>query len=247
MLLEKLKNREKIFATTISYVDWTGIVKIFSNPAPDFLMFDLEHGRFSMETAEKLIMQCNTLGVPAIVRAADTEYHLLSKLLDIGADGILVPRVETVAQAKKAYESIKFPPIGKKGCGGFSLLRGVLDTDYFNENRALFLQMESVQGIDNLDEMLHTVKANGVIVGPTDLSIDMGIPFQYTNEKLIAQVDRVIEICNKNNMSCGIYCDTPEEISFWRGRGMNIIWSGGDIGFITQKYKELHGFVENID
>lgn len=246
-LKEKLERKEKIFATTLSYVEWPGIIKIFKNRALDFLMFDLEHGRFSMETAEKLIMMCNAMEIPAIVRAADTEYFLLSKLFDIGAEGVLVPRVETVTQAVKAYESVKFPPVGKKGCGGFSLLRGVLDVNYFNENRLLFLQMESVKGIDNLPHIIEAVKANGIIVGPTDLSIDMGIPFQYTNPLLIEQIDRVIAVCTEKNMSCGIYCDTNEEIKFWRERGMNIIWSGGDIEFITQKYNELCSFINELD
>ena len=80
------------------------------NEVLDFLIFDLEHGRFGFETTENMIRYGNMIGIPAIVRVADTEYFFMSKVLDFGADGILVPRVETVEQAKKAIDSIRFPP-----------------------------------------------------------------------------------------------------------------------------------------
>ena len=107
-----------MFTISSSYIGWTGILRTMKNDVLDFLLFDLEHGHFGMETTENMIRTCNMLNLPAIVRVADTEYHLISKVLDFGADGILIPRVETVEQAKKAINSIRFPPIGKKGCGG---------------------------------------------------------------------------------------------------------------------------------
>ncbi len=121
--VEKLKNREKIFATTLVSIHWSGIIEIFKNDFLDFLILDLEHGSYSIESAENLIRTARAHELPVIVRAADTLYHLLSPCLDAGAQGLLVPRVETVEQAREALAGTRFPPLGRKGFGGFSLVR----------------------------------------------------------------------------------------------------------------------------
>ena len=238
-----------MFTISSSYIGWTGILRTMKNDVLDFLLFDLEHGHFGMETTENMIRTCNMLNLPAIVRVADTEYHLISKVLDFGADGILIPRVETVEQAKKAINSIRFPPIGKKGCGGFSLLTGENAFERFNKEKIIFLQIESPIGVDNLSDMLDMGKGevSGVIIGPTDLSISMGIPLEYKNSKLISMVRRMIGICKNHSLSCGIFCYGEEDVKFWRKEGMNIIWSGSDIGYFSKAYNEFCDFIRKLD
>lgn len=247
-LRDKLDRREKIFATTSAYVGWTGIIKQMKNDVLDFIMFDMEHGNFGIETAENMLRTCNMLKVPAIVRTVDTEYHLITKYLDFGADGILVPRVETVYQAKKAIEFIRFPPKGKKGCGGYSLLRGQAFED-FNRDRLLMLQIESPIGIENLQDMLTMAdgEVDAVIVGPTDLSIAMGKPFEFEHPAFIDNVRRVIKICEDSGLSVGIFCGDDNEITRWRQEGMNILWAGGDIGLYAKAYGQLCRFMKEIE
>jgi len=248
-LMKKLENREKIFATTSSFFGWTGILSKMKNDVLDFLIFDLEHGHFGFETTENMIRYCNLIGIPAIVRVADTEYFLMSKVLDFGADGILVPRVETVEQAKKAIDSVRFPPVGKKGCGGLSLLRGENAFERFNKEKLIFLQIESPKGVENLPGMMEIGRDEfaGVIIGPTDLTITMEKPFEYMDPEVIAMVEKVLDICLRNGKSCGIFCDGEEQVRFWRNKGMNIIWSGADIGFFTKAYNEFCEFIKKLD
>lgn len=247
-LQQKLLNREKTFATTISNLNWSGLVQIFNNETLDFLIFDFEHGRLTAESAEEMLRMCNVLKIPAIARVQEIAYAYMSTIFDMGADGILVPRIETLEQAKMVFNSIRFPPIGKKGCGGFSLFHdGRVSVEEFNQNRLVFLQIESALGIQNLEGMLALGKVDGVIVGPNDMSIAMGIPFQFDHPDLIAGIEEVIKICDKHKVSCGIYCDTPEEIHFWRSKGMNIFWSSGDLGFIKQAYGQLCKVIEELE
>ncbi len=246
-LIEKLGNREKIFATTLVSIHWSGIIEIFKNDVLDFLILDLEHGSFSIENVENLIRTARARGLPVIVRAADTLYHLLSPCLDAGAQGLLIPRVETVEQAREATASAHFPPLGRKGFGGFSLVRDWKGVEEFNSSCVVLLQIESQRGIDNLEEIVQIEGVSGIIVGPSDLSIDLGIPLQFEHPRLVEAVDRVLAVTSARKLSCGMYCATERLISFWRGRGMNILWSGCATDFLSRGYTELCSFIETIE
>jgi len=247
ILIEKLRNREKIFATTLVSIHWSGIIEIFKNDVLDFLILDLEHGSFSIENVENLIRTARARGLPVIVRAADTLYHLLSPCLDAGAQGLLIPRVETVEQAREAIASAHFPPLGRKGFGGFSLVRDWKGVEEFNSRCVVLLQIESQRGIDNLEEIVQIEGVSGIIVGPSDLSIDLGIPLQFEHPRLVEAVDRVLAVTSARKLSCGMYCATEQLISFWRGRGMNILWSGCATDFLSRGYTELCSFIETIE
>lgn len=248
-LKNKLAGRGKIFATTVSCIGWTGILQRFQNGILDMLIFDMEHGILSLETVEGMLRMCRILGISTVIRVPDVQYHLISQPIDMGADGILVPRVETLEQAALAIQSIKFYPEGRKGCGGFSLFKKSETIEDINSNRMLFLQIESPLGIDNLESILdkYEDKVDGIIVGPADMSIMMETPLQFSDKKLIEQVKRIISICGRYKKSCGIFCDNTEEINFWRDMGMNIIWSGSDIGFLSKAYQELSEFIDSLE
>ena len=245
-LIEKLKGREKIFATTLVSIPWSGVIEIFKNDVLDMLILDLEHGSFSIEAVENLIRTARGYDLPVIVRIADTFYHLLSPCLDAGATGVLVPRVESAEQARAAIEAARFPPDGRKGFGGFSLVRQWRGIETFNAEVVILLQIESRRGIDNLEEILAVEGISGIIVGPSDLSIDLGVPLGYDHPRLIEAVDRVLVTCQATELSCGIYCATEPSIRFWRDRGMNIIWSGCATDFISRGYELLCSFIRSL-
>jgi 2-keto-3-deoxy-L-rhamnonate aldolase RhmA len=245
-LIEKLKGRDKVFATTLVSIPWSGVVEIFKNDVLDMLILDLEHGTFSIEVVENLIRTARGYDLPVIVRIPDTFYHLLSPCLDAGAAGVLVPRVESAEQARSAVEAVRFPPEGRKGFGGFSLVRQWRGIETFNAQVVVLLQIESRRGIDNLEQILTVQGISGIIVGPSDLSIDLGIPLSYDHPRLIEAVDRVLATCRATELSCGIYCATETSIRFWRDRGMNIIWSGCATDFISRGYELLCGFVRSL-
>ena len=246
-LIEKLKNREKIFATTLVSIRWSGLIEIFKNDILDFLILDLEHGSFSIEAVENLIRTARAYKLPLVIRIADTLYHLLSPCLDAGADGVLVPRVENADQARLAVDSVRFPPQGRKGFGGFSLVRQWRGVERFNSQIVVLLQIESQSGIDNLEEILSVEGISGIIVGPSDLSIDLGVPLQYDHPRLIEAVMQVLTACQTRKLSCGIYCTAEPFISLWRARGMNIIWSGCATDFISRGYGELCSFIKSLE
>jgi 2-keto-3-deoxy-L-rhamnonate aldolase RhmA len=117
----------------------------------------------------------------------------------------------------------------------------------FNDRTVVLLQIESRRGIGNLEQILEVEGVSGIIVGPSDLSIDLGIPLQYEDPRLIEVVDRVLAACRRRELSCGIYCAGESSIALWRKRGMNIIWSGCATDFIARGYGELCRFIESLE
>jgi 2-keto-3-deoxy-L-rhamnonate aldolase RhmA len=243
-LRTKLLNRSRVFGTTVGYVEWGGMAELYSDPAPDFVVFDLEHGCLSETATENHLRIFRLKGIPTIVRTEDKQYNLISRMLDIGASGVLVPRLDTVEQARDVISSTRFPPRGKKGCGGYSLLKGIDGVEDFNRQKVLIAQIESRLGIRSLGGILDLGEFSGIIVGPTDLSIEMEIPFRYDHPRLIDAIREVMNLCVNRGVSSGLYCNTPADALYWSSHGANILWSGGDIDFIRQGYLRLRSEIE---
>ena len=101
-LAEKLKNREKIIGTTMILLKNPIILENMNREDLDFVLFDAEHGVFDTQNVGELLQVCRLMGLPAFIRAQDCEYHLIAKAIDMGADGVMIPRTETLEQLRTA-------------------------------------------------------------------------------------------------------------------------------------------------
>jgi len=232
-LKAKLENREKIYSTMLCHVGFTLLPKIYKANGLDMMVMDLEHGSFYPENIGDFCMACHAAELPVIVRVQDCEYHCISKPIDMGADGVLIPRTETMEQVETAINSLRFYPYGKKGVGGRALLRNgeAADVYSFNKNRLLFLQIESKQGTDLLDEMLtkYGDQVAGIIIGPNDMGVSMGCGLDMEHPDLIANIRKTIEICQKHKKSIGMFMVDDKEAERWYKEGMNFFWVGTEL------------------
>lgn len=228
-LIEKLKNREKVFSTYIGQAMSPMFAPAYATSGADMAIIDMEHGAFNPENVGDFAVECNNNNFPIIARIQDCEYHCISKCIDQGCDGILVPRTETIEQVELAIASMRFFPIGKKGVGGRACLRGD-SIDEFNKKRLIFLQIESPKGVENLDEMLtkYAHEIAGIIIGPSDMSIMCGCPLDYDNPNLISQIRKTVEICRSHEMSVGMFMNNLEWCKRWYNEGMNIFWTASE-------------------
>lgn len=246
-LKTKLKNGEKTYGSTLLFVNYAGLPAIYKNNGADFLIIDMEHGSFFPECVGDLCYAARACDLPTIARVQDCEYHCISKCLDMGCDGVLIPRTETMEQVETAVRSVRMPPIGKKGVGGRNLLRAGEKIEEFNKNRMLFIQIESVKGVDLLDEMLtkYGSEIEGILVGPADFGMSMGIGLTV-NEEMENHLRRLISICKKYGKSCGIFMGNDADIEKWYGEGMNIFWAGAEVGMLGKEIKRTKNFIESL-
>lgn len=243
ILKEKLAKRQPVLSTNISNVAWSGLMQKFAATPLDFLMFDLEHGTLTAEGIEDSLRVCRLVDLPTVVRVTDCVPHLISKTLDMGADGILIPRVETMEQVATAVRCTRYFPRGRKGCGGFSNLRAEDQGDIsrYNDNRMLFIQMESLEGLALLPQILETYgkELSGVLIGPYDASIMVGTPMDILSDAMTRYIKDVFDICRQYGISCGSFVDGPALISRYRDLGGNVFWTGSEIGMMMTGYKIL--------
>jgi 2-keto-3-deoxy-L-rhamnonate aldolase RhmA len=246
-LKDKLGRMEKVCGTTVSFFDEPLLIERLNRDDLDFIVFDMEHGRYDTEGLLYHLQMCRIVDVPSIVRVQDTAYHLISKTVDIGADGIMLPRTETLEQLRTAVDAMYFYPIGKKGYGGLSQFRKDETFLEFQKGRILIPQIESPKGIDNLPVMLKEFgdRISGVIVGPYDLSVMAGTPGNIYSDIMLAYMRQIVGVCLKFNKSVGIFCGNIEDAAAYKEMGANIFWMNLDIdlfmaGF-NQKFDALAG------
>lgn len=242
-LHKKLKNREEILTTNLGNIAWSGIIEVISRFPFDGVVIDLEHGTLSVESAEALLRTCRLCDLPGIVRIPDCVPNLISKTLDMGADGIILPRVESVWQVEAAIRAMRYFPRGRKGCGGFSNLRreDCGSTDKYNDNRLLFVQMESKEGLAILPDILKNYKdeISGVLIGPYDASIMLGTPLDILSDEMTEFVGKVFSLCNKAEITCGSFVDDKTLIERYRSLGGNFFWTGTELSLLSESYKAL--------
>ena len=234
-LKQKLEKCEKIYSTMLCHIGFTTLPGLYKAGGLDMLVMDLEHGSFYPENIGDFCQMCNKIELPVIVRVQDCEYHCISKPLDMGADGVLIPRTESMEQVETAINSMRFYPYGKKGVGGRALLRPGEDIYDINKNRLLFIQIESQKGIDLLDEMLtkYGDQIAGVIIGPCDMAVSMGCGLDTTCEKMMNAITTTVTICQKHHKTIGMFMNDDKEAEFWYKRGMNFFWINTELGMLA--------------
>ena len=242
---EKLTKREKIVGPVIASFLSTIMVEKMADSV-DFVLFDGEHGIVNNENLVECLQVARLKGVPSFIRVADTEYHLISRALYMGADGIMIPRTESVQQVEKAVKSMNFPPIGKMGCGGHGQYR---QNETINDyKRYLFLQIESPAGVNALPEILEKFGEfiSAIIIGPYDFSVMVGKPFDFENPELMDYFQKVFDICKERNVSSGIFCDNVEKAEKYYNMGANVLWTATDMGIFLDGFSRIYGDLQKL-
>lgn len=239
-LNEKLSRCEKVVGTTMIMLDRPILIEKMLCPEIDFILMDAEHGCFDTQNAIPMLHTCRMLGVPAFMRVQDSQYHLIAKAIDMGADGVMIPRVETPDQLRTVVDAVRFGPVGRKGAGGYAQFRPGESFDEFQRGRRVFIQIESQRGIDNLPSMLEGFgeHIDAVIIGPNDMSVMLGTPFDCKSPVMERAAQRVFDISRAHGKSCGIFCNDAGDAAHYRAMGANVLWTASDLQFYCRGFAE---------
>ena len=237
-LVGKLEALDKIQIATSAFIDEPLLIEHMDRDDLDIIIFDMEHGRFNTESLRNNLYACRLLNIPSVVRVQDTGYHLISKTIDAGADGIMLPRTESLEQLRTAADAIRFFPAGKKGYGGPMQFRKGETFEGFQSGRFLFPQIESPKGIKNLPVMLREYGwlISGIVVGPYDLSVMLGTPGDLHTAAMLSAFEQIIGVCREYKKSSGIYCRNSEDAALYKKMGANIFWLSTDLNIYMDGY-----------
>lgn len=212
-----------------------GIGRIIGEAGAEFVIYDMEHTGWSIETIRMLMATTRAADTVPMVRVPATEYHLLSRPLDVGAMGLMVPMVESAEQAKVIVDSARYPPQGRRGAAF-----GVAHDDYAggdivekmrsaNDEVVLIAQIETAAGIENVDAIADVPGIDVLWIGHFDLSNSLGVPGQFTHPTYTAAVERVLAACNEHGKAPGIMGGDLKMAQESLAQGFRMVAYGGDL------------------
>jgi len=211
---------------------------ICSSYGLDFLFIDMEHTTYGMETIANIIMVTRLSGLTPIVRIPDLQYHFVSRCLDAGAQGIILPRVETREQVERLVEYSKFPPLGSRGC---SITRGhnnfqpadvLTFVSQANKENMVIIQLESRKAIENIDSILSAEGIDCAFLGARDLGVSCGIAGNPDDELIGQALQALIDAGKKYDVHIGLFGREIPHIKKWVGKGVDWLIYNTDLGLI---------------
>ena len=212
-LREKFRRRQRLFGAWTS-LGHPSITEVFIRAPFDFVGIDLEHSTITQPESQRIIAACQAATVPCLPRISSHNAEPIKRLLDSGADGMIVPMVNTVAQRDALISWIKYSPIGKRSFGvgraqGYGFDFNAY-TKGWNARSPFIIQIESIEAVENIDRLLNNEHVDGVMTGPYDMSGSLGIPGQLDHPKVRNACKRVIEACKRFGISCGTQLVDPD-------------------------------------
>ncbi len=240
-----LKEGKLQVGCSLSQLRQPEVATILGKAGFDWSFLDGEHGAAGVESLGDLSKAAVAAGLCPIVRVADIQYALIARSLDCGAQGILLPRIETRDVVERAVSWVKFPPVGVRGFGmGPSHIeweRASIPAmiAHMNENTMVVLQIETVKAFERREELISVPGIDAVMIGPADLSISLGVPGEFEHPKMVETIEAVRDTCVKLGVAPGIHCRTAALAKFWRDKGMKFLSTGSEAAFLFEKASEV--------
>jgi len=241
---ERLAKGETVYGCGLQVYRSPEIARTFAAAGFDYVFIDTEHGSYNLETVHDMIIASNDAGITPIVRVAELLYSLIARLLDSGAQGVILPRVEDPKLLEEALSWMRFPPAGKRGYGvNTTMIRYESRSfpeiiEHQNRNTLAVVQFETTTAMERADELLSQKGIDIAMVGPADLSISLGVPGQFDHPLLISTVDQLIARCNRHGVVPGIQTRSLAMSKTWAERGMRFVGCSAEHALLLEKAKE---------
>lgn len=242
-LRKRILAGECVYGMMIRQARDPGAPALFAAAGYDFVFIDMEHGSYSMETVADLIRGAKSVGMATIVRVPHLESYFISRVLDAGAEGIMVPMTSTKEQAERIVRYSKYAPLGGRGFGGqmghtdYKPVKAAEFMKEANENTLVVAQIETREAIENIDAILSVEGIDVGLIGPNDLSISLGVPDQLNSEMMNHAIEKVVDTAKKRKKASGIHVGNIDLIRKWRAKGMTVLTYSTDIGFMYNASK----------
>ena len=220
----------------------------------DWLFIDCEHNSRGTDTAAQIASASLAVGITPVVRVAGKEHWLASRMLDNGAQGVVVPHVESDSEAKRIADHCRFPPLGHRSMGGGLQQLGFAPVPVgdaariVNEETLVVVMLESPRGIENCEAIAAVPGIDALLIGTNDLCMEMGIPGQFDDPRIREAYTKLIAACRKHGKfpgMGGMY--TPELLERHIGMGVQLILSGSDFSLLMQAGKARAGLVRGFE
>ncbi len=240
---QALKGDQPLWGLWLGLPDAT-CAEIVAGSGFDWLLIDSEHAPFELDSTMRHLQAIAPYGVPAIVRPEEGRTALLKRLLDIGAQTLLVPMCDTAEQARELVKAVKYPPQGIRGLGSslaraanWNRIPGYLQKA--NDEICLIVQAETVTAMENLEEIAAVEGVDAVFIGPSDLSASMGHIGNPDHPEVVAAIENGLKIINDAGKAGGLLCINPAKAHNYVEKGAKFVGIGVDTLLLSNAAKQL--------
>ncbi len=245
LLKRKLAAGGSVVGTMLVEFRQASVMQVLANAGLDFVIIDTEHGPLGIETIADLSRAARAAGITPIVRVPDLQYAHVAPALDAGAQGIMLPRVTDPAQVHDVLQMMKYPPRGRRGAvlaRGHTQFKGGSLADALAEGDAesmLVVQIETKPALDRAEEILGIRGVDVGFVGPTDLSVALGIPGRLGDPVIASAIERVTEICERHAIHVAVQMnDLPSAIA-WAGRRIRLLSYSSEVSILGRAATDI--------
>lgn len=235
------------------------IVEVVGNTGYDYVWIDGEHGAFHMETTVQMIRAAEATGVTPIVRVPDHDSSYMMHVLDAGAMGIVAPQVTSAEQARNIVAATKYR-IGKRGDGtrgacpliraaGHQAPEWLEFARWSNDQTLVWLLVETVEGLENLDDILDVKGVDAIVLGAFDLAVSMGYDGDRHHPEVIKLLDTVIQRARKKDTEVVGFLFEPTVQGMQQAKqqyaeqGCRIFIAGSDRRILVNSFNDIYAGV----
>lgn len=220
------------------------VAEICAGAGLDWLLIDMEHSPNGLESVLAQLQAVAGAAVTPVVRVPIGDAVIIKQILDLGAQNLLVPMVSTADDAERLVEAVRYPPRGRRGVGSalarsarWNRVEGYLaDADRYT---SLFVQIETVEGVEAAGEIAGVDGVDGVFVGPSDLAASMGLLGQQTHTDVTAAVQRTFDAVRKAGKPVGVNAFDPAVARSYLDAGASFVLVGADVALLARGSEEL--------
>ena len=241
----KIKNGGRAVGTMVRMIRNPAVAHIAADAGLDFFMLDMEHGPYSLESLADIAAVARSAGVDCFVRVPELAKGYVSRALDAGCSGVMVPMISGPEEARALAGWSKFSPVGNRGfgsAGGHTSHKSAGNpVDFFakaNAENVTIAQIETVSAIEQIDGIASTEGIDALLIGPNDLAISYGVAGQLDSDTVQDAIGKVAEACRKHGKAFGMHGpDTLTER--WIPEGLSLIMSSIDISMLAASMKTI--------
>ena len=240
----KLKNKKYTIGSWIT-LDSIAVAEIMCKSGFDWLCIDLEHTVIDYKELQNLIAIISYNNLEVFVRVGSNDELIIKKVLDAGADGIIVPLIKNAEDVKKSIEYSLYPPIGKRGVNKLSRAQGYgFEFENYlrkvNKKTKVIAQIEHIDAINDLENILKINNLYGTIIGPYDLSASLGLPGQFNHKKVKMAFKKYENITSKFKLKKGFHVTEPniKDVKNKINKGYDFIAFSWDTYFLGRSCRD---------
>lgn len=251
VLKQKIARDETVYSMTVRLVRGVEIAAIAKGAGYDSIYIDLEHSAVSLETVGQISIAALGMGVAPFVRVPGIDPHVITRVLDAGAIGIIVPDLHSSADARAVVDAVKYRPMGERSLPGVTpqlFFRSLSNADtarQINEATMIVAMIESPRGLAAAEEIAAVDGIDILLVGANDLCSSSGVPGEFDHPLVEEAYSRVIAICRKYGKAMGVggLASRPDLMKRYVGMGGRYVSLGADLSMLAaaaaQKRKDV--------